>query len=126
MPRAAIRLALAAEFLLALIAIFTLWSQVGGQEHLDLMPWQWKLVLGGGLAAAVVQLTAAAIESERAWTARTLAWLVIALALMLLMGAATYYVHVQEPPEEAPTAETQRLSACLSGTAVGADPVAVR
>ncbi len=110
MPRAAIRLALAVEFLVALVAVFTFWSQVGGQEHLDLMPWHWKLVLGGGLAAAFVQLTAAAIEGERAWTARTLGWFVVALALMLLMGAATYYVHLQEPAEqEAPTAETQRL-----------------
>jgi hypothetical protein len=110
MPRAAIRLALAVEFLVALVAVFTFWSQVGGQDHLDLMPWHWKLVLGGGLAAAFVQLTAAAIEGERAWTARTLGWFVVALALMLLMGAATYYVHLHEPAEEeAPTAETQRL-----------------
>lgn len=110
MPRAAIRLALAVEFLVALVAVFAVWGQVGGQDHLDLMPWHWKLVLGGGLAAACVQLTAATIEGERAWTARTVAWLVVALALMLLMGAATYYVHLHEPAEEeAPAAETQRL-----------------
>jgi hypothetical protein len=45
MPPALHRLAYVAEFLLALIAIWTLWSQVGGQGHLDLMPWYDKLGL---------------------------------------------------------------------------------
>ena len=34
-----LRLAYATQFLIAVIAVFTLWSQVGGQSHLDLMPW---------------------------------------------------------------------------------------
>ena len=37
------RLAFVTEFLVALVAILELWSQVGGQSHLDLMPWYTKL-----------------------------------------------------------------------------------
>ena len=37
------------QFLMALIAIFMLWSQVGGQSHLDLVPWPLKLGLAGAL-----------------------------------------------------------------------------
>jgi len=32
-----LRLAYATQFLIALIAVFVLWSQVGGQSHLDYM-----------------------------------------------------------------------------------------
>jgi hypothetical protein len=38
-----LRLAYATQFLIALIAVYVLWSQVGGQSHLDLMPWYLKL-----------------------------------------------------------------------------------
>ena len=30
-------------FLVALLATYTIWAQAGGQAHLDLMPWYWKL-----------------------------------------------------------------------------------
>jgi len=30
------------EFLIAIEMVFTFWSQVGGQYHLDLMFWPWK------------------------------------------------------------------------------------
>ena len=45
-----LRLAYSTQFLIALMAVFVLWSQVGGQSHLDLVPWTVKL--GLGLAAA--------------------------------------------------------------------------
>ena len=41
-----LRLAYTTQFLIALIAVFVLWSQVGGQSHIDLMPWYFKLGLG--------------------------------------------------------------------------------
>ena len=37
MPPYWLRLAFVAEFLLALVAILEVWSEVGGQNHLDLM-----------------------------------------------------------------------------------------
>ena len=43
MPPNLLRLAYVSEFLLALLAILSLWSEVGGQGPLDLMPWYTKL-----------------------------------------------------------------------------------
>jgi len=109
-----LRLFYAIEFLIALIATYTVWSQVGGQYHLDLMAWYWKLFLGTGIAFAAVKATAAAVKSERTWNARTLKWISIILALALACGAVTYYYHLNEPPEDedqpedtaTPTAQT--------------------
>ena len=54
MPPYWVRLAYVVEFLLALIAVGLLWSEVGGQGHLDLMPWYQKLVLTVALAWVIV------------------------------------------------------------------------
>lgn len=109
-----LRLLYAIEFLIALIATFTVWSQVGGQYHLDLMAWYWKLCLGVGIAFAAVKATAAAVAGKRAWNSRTLKWVSIILALALACGAVTYYYHLTEPPPDdedqedtaTPTAQT--------------------
>ena len=95
-----LRLAYATQFLIALIAVFVLWSQVGGQSHLDLMAWEWKLLLGGGAAFSVVKATAAAVAGERAWNGKTLRWLGILLVLLVGCGLASYYVHLYVEPEE--------------------------
>jgi hypothetical protein len=89
-----LRLAYATEFLIALIAVFVLWSQVGGQSHLDLMPWYVKLALGAGAAFAVVKATAAAVSQDRAWNGRTLKWFGILLVLLIGCGLASYYCHL--------------------------------
>src|SRR5690349_24711330 len=89
-----LRLAYSTQFLIALIAIFVLWSQVGGQGHLDLMPWYLKLGLGVGAAFAVVKATMAAVGREPAWNGGTLKWIGILLALLLGCGLVTYYYHV--------------------------------
>ena len=73
-----LRLAYATQFLIALVAIFILWSQVGGQDHLDLIPWYIKLLLGAGAAFAIVKATAAAVSRDAAWNAVTLRWVGIA------------------------------------------------
>lgn len=109
-----LRLFYAIEFLIALIATYTVWSQVGGQYHLDLMAWYWKLCLGTGIAFAAVKATAASVAGKRAWNARTLRWVSIILALALACGAVTYYYHLTEPPPDdedqqdtsAPTTQT--------------------
>jgi hypothetical protein len=95
-----LRLAYTTQFLIALIAVFVLWSQVGGQSHLDLMPWYLKLALGAGAAFAVVKGTAAAVSGETAWNGRTLRWLGIVLALLLGCGLASYYYHVYGESDE--------------------------
>lgn len=89
-----LRLAYTTQFLLALLAVFVLWSQVGGQTHLDLMPWYLKLVLGGGAAFSIVKATAGAVAHERVWNAKTLRWVGILLAVLIGCGLSTYYVHL--------------------------------
>lgn len=99
MTQSTIRLILVLEFLLAIIAVFTLWSQVGGQEDLDLVPWHLKLVLACSLAYAIVQATAAAMAEGSPWTGKTMGWLLAVVAIVIVMGALTYYYHVHEPVE---------------------------
>jgi len=94
------RLFYAIEFLIALIATYTVWSQVGGQGHLDLMAWYWKLGLGTAISFAAVKATAAAVNGNRVWNGRTLRWISIILALGLACGAVTYYYHLTEPPPD--------------------------
>ena len=115
MPTPTLRLAYATEFLIALIAVFVLWSQVGGQSHLDLMPWHVKLGLGVGAAFAVVKASAAAVSHEHAWNGRTLKWFGILLLLLLGCGLASYYCHLylednSDDQPDSPTAVGQVLA----------------
>jgi hypothetical protein len=91
-----IRLAYATLFLIALMAVFILWSQVGGQNHLDLMPWHLKLLLGLGAAFAAVKATESSVDNEKPWNGRTLRWAGILLALLIGCGCASYYYHTYE------------------------------
>jgi hypothetical protein len=95
-----LRLAYTTQFLIALIAVFFLWSEVGGQGHLDLMPWYLKLGLGTGVAYAAVKATAAAVAQEAAWNIRTLKWFGAMLALLVACGVATYYYHLYGEDED--------------------------
>lgn len=96
MPPYFLRLAYMAEFLLELFTIMEMWSQVGGQGHLDLMPWYVKLLFVMAMALATVAGTSAVVSHERIWNAKTIACLVIALMLAGGMGAVTYYYHLHE------------------------------
>jgi hypothetical protein len=91
-----LRLAFALEFLVALIAIFTAWSEIGGQAALDLMPWGWKLGLSVALAAATVQYTVALSDQNDFWSLRSARWLSFILIVGLVMGLVTYYYVLQE------------------------------
>lgn len=97
-----LRFAYAALFLIALIAVFTLWSQVGGQSHLDVMPWYYKLGLGAGTAYAIVKATAAAMSRESAWNGGTLRWTGIAVALLIACGLVSFYAHVYWEDDDQP------------------------
>src|ERR1035438_1090939 len=99
-PMPILRLAYATQFLIALIAVFTLWSQVGGQSHLDLMPWYLKLGLGGGAAFAAVKATSAAVSGAHSWNAGTLKWFGILLLLLTACGLASYYCHMYLETDE--------------------------
>lgn len=107
---ALLRLAYTTEFLIALLAIFQVWAEVGGQGHLDLLPWYAKLGLASGAAFAVVRATMAAVSREPAWNGSTLKWFGIVLALLLGCGLATYYAHVNlEDDEQDQDTETSWL-----------------
>jgi len=92
-------LAYIVEFLLALLAILTFWGEVGGESHLDLMPWYAKFVLSAGLALAIVTATISAVSEENVWNAKTLRSVIAALLLAGAMAAITYYYHVHENDE---------------------------
>ena len=94
-----LRLAYMLEFLVALMAIIELWNQVGGQSHLDLMPWYTKLSLTVGLAVVTVVGTACAVSHEHVWNAKTIGCLVLALLIAGGMAGATLYYHLHENDE---------------------------
>src|SRR3974377_124496 len=95
-----LRLAYTTLFLIALLAVFESWSQVGGQSHLDLMPWYLKLVLGGGGGVSVGQAAGARVSGERAWNRQTLRWAGILLVILIGCGLASYYAHLYLEEEE--------------------------
>ncbi len=103
-----IRILLAVEFLVALPAVFSLWSQAGGQYHLDLMFWPWKLGLGLAAAGLFTALTAEWVRSHGKWTRRGILLVSMLLTVMLAAGAVTYYYHLNEPPpDEGDDGQTQ-------------------
>lgn len=118
-----LRLAFVTLFLIAVIAIFVLWSQVGGQGHLDLMPWYLKLGLGAGAAYAIVRATMAAVAGPGGWNAGSLKWFGILLALLLGCGLATYYYHLYAEGDEEPD-DTVTSELISRGPAPGIDGAA--
>lgn len=108
-----LRLAYITEFLIAVIAVFVLWSQVGGQGHIDLMPWYLKLGLGAGAAFAVVKITMAAVAGSSGWNPGSLKWAGILLALLIGCGVATYYYHVYGESDEEDEEETVTSQAAV-------------
>ena len=95
-----LRLAYLSEFFVAVIAIFTAWSEIGGQAALDSMPWGWKFGLGLGLSAASVGFTAGSVSEDSIWNKRASKWLSIIIVLMIGMGIVTYYYSLQASATE--------------------------
>lgn len=90
-----LRLAYVLEFLVALVAIFSAWSEIGGQAALDLMYWGWKLGLGVGLGGAVVAYTVALVSEDSLWSLRSARWLATIVLLTFVMGVVTYFYALQ-------------------------------
>jgi peptidoglycan/LPS O-acetylase OafA/YrhL len=105
MPANILRLAYVCQFLLALAVFLYLWTEIGGQSHLDLMPWYAKLSLLLGLGLFVVLGTVAAVSHERVLNAKTVACLLLALMTIGGMAWVTYYYHLHENDGAAPTEE---------------------
>jgi hypothetical protein len=109
-----LRMALTIEFLLALMTVYTLWSEIGGQGHLDLLPWYTKLVCGAGLSWAVVRFTAGIVECGPVWNGRSRRWFVIILLFIAAMGGIVYYYHLHETPDEPDSEDAAATSLHLS------------
>lgn len=107
---ASLRLAYAFEFWIALIAIFTVWSQVGGQAHLDLVAWYIKLACAVALAWSAVKMTGAMVENQRAWNRATAKWFAAVLILSGLIIGITYWYHLHEVLDEPDTDENSATS----------------
>jgi len=88
------------EFLIAIEAIFTVWSEVGGQYHLDLMFWPWKLGIGAASAGLIVAVTANLARNEGQITRRALWFCSLLIAVAITAGVVTYYYHVNEPVDQ--------------------------
>lgn len=77
------------------MAIFTAWSEIGGQDALDLMHWGWKSGLSFALASSIVGFTAALASSDNFWTLRSARWFMAVLVCLLAAGLVTYYYALQ-------------------------------
>jgi heme/copper-type cytochrome/quinol oxidase subunit 3 len=95
-----LRIAYAIQFVVTWMVVFEIWGQVGGQGHIDMMPWYLKLLLSGGLSLTAVKATVATVQRDTFWNKRTSAWLAAAVVLAILMGLLSYYEHLHEPTEE--------------------------
>ena len=111
-PALWLRLAYSIEFLIALTAIFTVWSQVGGQGHLDLLPWYSKLTLTLALAWCCVRFTAGLVE-HATWTRSTTAWFAGIVIVSIAMAGLTYYYHLHEVPDESDSDDTTATTVSL-------------
>src|SRR5437016_3022280 len=89
-----LRLAYSTLFLIALIAVFITWGEVGGTSHLELLPWYVKLGLGLAVALAIVRATASAVAGERGWNGQSVRWLGMLVALAIACGLSSYYAHM--------------------------------
>jgi hypothetical protein len=96
-----LRLAYALEFFIGLIAIISLWSEIGGESHLDLMPWYVKLGCILGLDWCCVRFTAGIVQQEAVWTRRTIGWFFGIVLFCIAMAGITYYYHLHEQPGDA-------------------------
>jgi len=105
-----LRLIYVFEFMISIEVIFTVWSEVGGQGHLDMMPWYLKLACVAALAWCIVRFTAGLAEHPRAWNRSAVGWLAGVVALSLTMGGITYYYHLHEAPDDSDSDETQATS----------------
>ena len=88
------------EFLIALKVVFTCWSQIGGQYHLDLMFWPWKLVLSFSAALLITGITANLVRTEGVVGPKTWAYVSLLVAVIIVAGLVTYYYHLHEPTDE--------------------------
>lgn len=108
-----LRLAFVFEFLVAVVAIFTAWSEIGGQAALDSMTWFWKFGFSLLLAAAIVGYSSAIACEQSLWTLRSARWLTGMLLIVFAMGVVTYYFQLQADSGDGDENSTMSKTALL-------------
>jgi hypothetical protein len=88
------------EFLIAIQAVFTFWSEVGGQYHLDLMFWPWKFGLSIAASGLIVAITSSLVQNNGAITRLALTLCSFLILVVVVAGMVTYFYHLNEPPEQ--------------------------
>ncbi len=116
-----LRLAYAFEFLIALLVSVVLWTQVGGQGHMDLIAWYLKLPCMLVQAWCAVRFTAALVEEPKAWNRRSRWWFSGLLLTGALMALITLYYHLHEVTDEDNSDEIN-ASMIISGVAKAVFP----
>jgi hypothetical protein len=99
MDKRFLRPLLIAEFLLALQVVFKVWGEVGGQYHLDLMFWPWKLGMSFLAAGLIVAITGNLVKNEGTVTRRSMVYIGVLIATLVVAGVVTYYYHLNEPTD---------------------------
>ena len=87
------------EFLIAIQTIFTFWSEVGGQYHLDLMFWPWKAGLSIAAALLIVTITGNLVQNNGAITRYALTLCSFLIVVIVVAGMVTWFYHLNEPPD---------------------------
>jgi len=100
MPPRYLRPLLLFEFLIALQVTFTCWSQIGGQYHLDLMFWPWKMGIAAAISWLLVLITADLIKANGAFSKKARLYTTLLLLAIATAGILTYYYHLNEPADE--------------------------
>jgi hypothetical protein len=98
------------EFLVAIEVCFTFWSEVGGQDDLDLMFWPWKFGLALAAAGLITAITAEMVRGVR--SRRVVVYAALLVGVVVTAGIVTYYYYMNEPADDngdAPTSQTTRL-----------------
>jgi hypothetical protein len=95
-----IRPFLIVEFLLAVQVWLTLWSEVGGQYHLDLMFWPWKFGITMAAACLTTAITANLFHNNGDFTRRAVVYAAMLFAVAVVAGVVTYYYHMNEPTDD--------------------------
>jgi hypothetical protein len=108
------RFAYAVEFLVALLTIFDVWSQVGGQGHLDLIAWYLKFACAFAMASCIVGFTAGMAEQEKFWNRRTRRWFLGMLTVAMAMGMITFYYHLHEVSDETDSEDATATSVSIA------------
>src|SRR5258707_9106638 len=97
MPNSLLRALLIVEFLVAVQVLFTFWSAVGGQYHLELMFWPWKLGLPLLAASLIVKITGCVARAGTSLPRKVWIYAGLLVATLAVAGVVTYYYHLNEP-----------------------------